>query len=117
VHLDLRGLVGDVVAGDVGVDRDVDAHRLRRLLRRVPRHRRDGLVEHPHVELEPDGRHVPGLLAAEQVAGAADLEVAHRDLEARAELGVVGEGREPLAGLLGERGRRGVEEVRVGALA
>ena len=30
-----------------------------------------------------------GLLVAEQVAGAADLEVAHRDLEAGAELGVV----------------------------
>ena len=30
-----------------------------------------------------------GLLVAEQVAGAAQLEVAHRDLEARAELGVV----------------------------
>ena len=39
------------------------------------------------------------LLGAEQVAGAADLEVAHRDLEARAELGVVGERREAGSGL------------------
>jgi hypothetical protein len=37
---------------------------------------------------------VPGLLRAEQLAGAADLEVAHRDREAGAELGVVGERRQ-----------------------
>ena len=35
-----------------------------------------------------------GLLVAEQVAGAAQLEVAHRDLEARAELGVVATARD-----------------------
>ena len=41
-----------------------------------------------------------GLLVAEQVAGAAELEVAHRDLEAGAELGVVAERRQALGGLL-----------------
>jgi hypothetical protein len=39
---------------------------------------------------------VAGLLVAEQVAGAAHLEVAHRDLEAGAELGEVRERGEPL---------------------
>ena len=57
------------------------------------------------------------LLVAEQVAGAADVEVAHRDLEAGAELGVVGEGREPRRRLLGQRLGRGVEQVGEGALA
>ena len=55
-----------------------------------------------------------GLLRAEQVAGAADLEVAHRDLEAGAELGVVGERGEPRARLGRELARVGIEEVRVG---
>ena len=58
-----------------------------------------------------------GLLVAEQVAGAADVEVAHRDLEAGAELGVVGEGREAGRGVLGQRLGRGVEQVGEGALA
>ena len=38
---------------------------------------------------------MPGLLGAEQVAGVMDLEITHRDLEARAELRVVGERGEP----------------------
>jgi len=50
---------------------------------------RDGLVEELRVHLEADGGHVSRLLVTEQVAGAADLEVAHGDLEARAQLGVV----------------------------
>ena len=60
---------------------------------------------------------MPGLLGAEQVAGAADLEVAHRDLEAGAELGVVGERRQPRrAPPASARARRGIEEVGVGAV-
>ena len=54
-----------------------------------------------------------GLLRAEQLAGAADLEVAHRDREAGAELGVVGERREPRPRLVGQLARVGIEEVRV----
>ncbi len=60
---------------------------------------------------------MPGLLVAEQVAGAADLEVAHRDLEARAELGVVRQRRQPLRGLDRQRRRRVIQQVGVGALA
>ena len=62
----------------------------------LERHR---LVEHREVQLEAQRGDVARLLVAEQVAGAADLEVAHRDLEAGAELGVVGERREPLSAL------------------
>ena len=72
-----------------------------------------GLVEHLDVELEAERRDVAGLLGAEQVAGAADLEVAHRDLEAGAELRVVGERRQPRARLRRQLARIGVEEVGV----
>ena len=58
-----------------------------------------------------------GLLAAEQVAGAADLEVLHRDRHAAAEVGVLGQRGEPLVGGLGERLLGRVEEVGVGPLA
>ncbi len=54
-----------------------------------------------------------GLLGAEQVAGAADLEVAHRDREPCAELGVVGERRQPRPRLRRQLVRVGIEEVRV----
>src|SRR5437868_6867843 len=52
---------------------------------------RNRLREQLDVELEAERGDVARLLVAEQVAGTADLEVAHRDREAGAELGVVGE--------------------------
>ena len=51
--------------------------------RRWPGQLGDRLVQHLDVELEAERGDVAGLLGAEQVAGAADLEVAHRDREAR----------------------------------
>src|SRR4051794_6979612 len=119
VDVDLRLLVGDVVGGHVRVDVDVEAHGLRLLLAREPLAlpRAHGLVEHRHVELEAERRDMPGLLVAEQVARPADLEVAHRDLEAGAKLGVVAQRAEALRRLLGQRGRARVQEVRVRALA
>ena len=47
----------------------------------------DRLGDDLAVEVEADGGDVAGLLGAEQVAGAADLEVAHGDLETRAQVG------------------------------
>jgi hypothetical protein len=38
------------------------------------------------VQLESDGGNLPVLLLAEQVAGPADLEVAHRELESCAQV-------------------------------
>src|SRR4029453_11038969 len=76
-----------------------------------------GVLEHLAVELETDRRHVPGLLVAQQVARAADLEGPHRNTEARAELRVVGERRQASRRLGGERFRRGIEQVGEGALA
>ena len=58
-----------------------------------------------------------GLLAAEQVAGAADLEVLHRDLCTGAEVAVLRDRREPVVGFLGQRLLGWVEEVGIGAVA
>ena len=57
------------------------------------------LTEKLAVEIEADGSHVTGLFCAEEGAGAADFEVAHRDAEAAAEGGVLANGIEPLAGV------------------
>ena len=57
----------------------------------------------------------PGLLAAEDVAGAADLEVGQGDLEAGAELRGVEDRLEALAGLLAHPLAAAVEQVRVRA--
>jgi hypothetical protein len=121
VQLELLGLVGHVVVGKVRFDRQVD-HGLRllddgpavlaaRLLLL------DGLGEHPAVEVEPDRRHMPGLLGTEDVARAPDLEVGERDLEPGAELGRVEDRLEALAGFVGEALAPPVEQVGVGAPA
>jgi hypothetical protein len=60
---------------------------------------------------------VAALALAEQVAGAADLEVAHGDLEAGPQLGGLADRLEPLVGLLGEDLVARVEQVGVGAAA
>src|SRR3954454_19497389 len=73
----------------------------------------DRFVGHLHVQLEPERRDMARLLRAEQIAGAANLEVAHRDREACAELGVVGERRESSACLVRQLVRVGIEQVRV----
>src|SRR6478752_757582 len=113
MNVDAERLRVDVRAGDVGIDASVDPHRPRgdALLALERGHR---LVEQLHVELEADGGHVAGLLRSEQFARAADLEVAHGDGEAGAELGVVGQRREPRTGLRGQLARVGIEEVCVG---
>ncbi len=121
VDLDLGLLVGDVVGRDVGVDVDVQAHRLGQLL--LPHLAvggpglAHGFVEHLHVQLEAERGDVPGLLVPEQVAGAAQLQVAHRHAESGAELGVVRQRRQPLRGVRRERGGGVVHQIRVGALA
>ena len=55
-----------------------------------------GLLEQLHVHLEADGVDLPALLAAEQVAGAANLEVERRDAEAAAEIAELLDRRQPL---------------------
>src|SRR5262245_27737354 len=112
VEVDLERLRGDVGGGHVGVDARVHPHGPRGESS-LARELRDDLVEHLDVELEAERRDVSGLLRAEQVAGAADLQVAHRDREARAELGVVCERREPRSRFRSELARLGIEQVGV----
>src|SRR5438270_107816 len=112
---DAESLRGDVLLGDVRVDPRVDPDRTHRdppLALELG----NGLVQELDVELEADCRDVARLLRPEQLAGAADLEVAHRDREAGAELGVVGERREPGARLRRQLARVRIEEVGVRGL-
>src|SRR3954447_2870977 len=92
VHVDAQRLGSDVLLRHERIDARVDADGPRRdaVLALQFRH---GFVQQLDVELEADRRDVAGLLGAEQLTGAADLEVAHRDREAGTELGVVGERR------------------------
>src|SRR5205085_6950703 len=97
MEVDLQRLRADVVGRHVRVDTCVDPDRARDDAA-LPAQLRDRFGEQLDVELEAESGDVTGLLVAEQVPGAADLEVAHRDREPRAELGVVGERRKPPAG-------------------
>ena len=105
-------LARHVVVRDVRVDRQLDPD-LGPLGRRVVLQLAHRLADHPHVEVEPDPGDVPGLLAAEQVPGAADLQVLQRDVHAGADLGVLRHRGQPLVRGLGQRLLRRVEEVRV----
>ena len=58
----------------------------------------DRLLEHRLVELEADFLDVPRLLVAEQIAGAADVEVVAGELEAGAEAVEIGQHLQPLVG-------------------
>ena len=68
----------------------------------VALHLADGLFEHGGVHLEADGFDVAGLLAAEHVACAAELEVEGGDLEAGAEVRKLFKRGEAAAGDLGQ---------------
>src|SRR4029077_18666767 len=73
VHIDLCRLEGDERGWQVGVDWDVEAQRLQRLLPFSRGGFGYSLVDHLAVELEADRGDVPRLLVTEQVAGAADV--------------------------------------------
>ena len=73
----------------------------------------DRLLQQLDVEVQPDRMDVPTLLAAEQVARAAQLEVERRDAEARSQLREITDCGEPLLGDLREHGIRRDEQVGV----
>ena len=116
VGLHAEVVAGDVIPGDGGGDRHVDGDLGRGLGRRLAGQLGDGLGDHLAVEVEADGGDVAALLAAEEVAGAPDLEVTHGDLEAGAEVGELAERLEPFVGLLRQHPVLGVEQVGVGPL-
>ena len=61
-----------------------------------------GLFQQAHVRVEADRVDVPVLLAAQQIAGAAQLQIERGDLEAGAQVAEFLERRQPLARDLGQ---------------
>src|SRR6266851_5473748 len=77
----------------------------------------NGALQHLTVHIEADGFDVTVLLAAEHVAGAAQLEVESGDAESGAQFAELFHGGEALAGDVGERGVRRNEKIGVSALS
>ncbi len=116
VGLEPQPLALDVFLGDVRIHRQLEPQ-LGLAFGDIATERGDGLADHPQVEVEADSRDVSGLFAAEQVAGSANLEVFERDLDARPEVVVRSDGRQPVERRLGQRLVFVVQEVGVGPLA
>src|SRR5207245_6463211 len=76
----------------------------------------DGPLQHLAIHIEADGFDVAMLLAAEHVAGAAQLEVESRNAESGAQFAELLHGGEAFAGDVGERSVGRNEEISVGAL-
>jgi hypothetical protein len=66
------------------------------------------------VQVVADGGHRTGLVVAEQVTGATDLEVPHGDLEAASERRVVTDRAQSFVGRFGQDAIGRVKEIRVG---
>ena len=116
VRLEAQPLPRHVVVRQVRIDRQLDLD-LGRHVDGVAAEVGDGLADEADVEVEAHALDVTGLLAAEQVAGAADLEVLHGDGHAGAEVGVARDGAQAVVRRLGHRLLGRVEEVGVGPLA
>ena len=86
VELEALADVGHVVVGDEA-GRVAGELGIVLLVDRLALELGDRLLEHGRVGLEADGGDGARLLGAEQIAGAADLEIVRGDLEAGAELG------------------------------
>ena len=123
IGLQPEPLVTDVRARDEVIERQIEVELRRRqhVLDEIfvaatadPLH---GVAEHLNVHLEADGGDRAMLLGTEQVAGAADLQVAERDLEAHAQLVQARHHVQSLVGVLGQRARRVEEQVAIGPLA
>ncbi len=113
MQVDPGRLVADEGRRHVGVDADLHP---RQLLRRgsSPCSCAVASSQHRQVHLEAHRGDLARLLLPQQLAGAPDLQVAHGDLEAGAQLGVVGQGGEPRHGFLGEHRLVGMEQEGVG---
>ena len=77
-------------------------------------HFADGLGDHLAIQVVANRSDVTTLRLAEQVACAANFEVAHRDLESATKVGGLADGLESFVGLFGEGLVAGVEQIGVG---
>ena len=100
----------------MGGSRDLDLH-LGDLVDGLALEPGDRLGHQLAVEVVAHCGDVSGLPGADQVAGAPNLEVPHRDAKSRAELGRLAHGLEPFVGLLGQDLVPRVEQVGIGPLA
>ena len=87
IQFDFMHGIFHVVVGNIGIKQQFD-HRIRRHfgLRSVFQ-RTDRLLQQPAVHFKPDADDVSVLLGTEQITGAADLQVAHGNLETCAQFG------------------------------
>jgi len=74
------------------------------------------VFEEAAIHLIADGGDVAGLFSAQEIACAADFEVAHGDLKASAEHAELFDGHEAFAGNIGELAIFGEDEVAIGAM-
>ena len=113
VQRDASEAVLDVVLGEVGIDAQFHAG-LHGLVERAPAaqglHR---LLDEPHVGLEADFGDEAVLFLAQEVAGTADLEVAHGELVSAAEVGELLERLEAGHGFLRDLAAGGDDEERL----
>ena len=115
VDVDLGPQIADIIAGEEGVAGEVERH-LGGIGGGDPLHPPHGLFEEAAVELVADGGDVAALLGAEEVAGAADLEVAHCQREPRPHAREFLDRSQAPRGGGGEPGRFVDEHVAVGAV-
>ncbi len=113
LHAQVRVL--HVLLRDRHRHRQVDRDR-GRLLDRLAAQLAHGLFEELQIGLDAHRGDVAALLAAQEVAGAADLQVAGGDAEAGAEVGELADGRQALARRLGEDAVLRHQQVAVGEL-
>ena len=89
ICLEAKSLAIDIESRNVSIDRQLEFE-FCRALDFLPLELGDGFADHSQIQIEANASDVTALLAAEQVAGTANLEVFERNLHARAELVVGG---------------------------
>ncbi len=110
--------IAAIVVGQQGGHMQIDlgghAQRVEQVGLAACAQRLHGLAQHVVVELEADLLHIARLLLAQHFAGAANLQVVHGQIEARAQFFHLLNGFEPLAGLLGQTLHIGHQQIGVG---
>lgn len=115
VELDLFPAGGDVGAGEVGGDGEVDGD-VSQLTERLFFEATDGVFEELAVEFVTDGGDVTGLFGSEDISRTSNFEIAHGDAESGTEFTEFLDGLEAFGGIGAEALAGFDEEVAVGAV-
>ena len=112
VHLHAQHIVRYVFLRKVGVHLHIHAgfHIAHRSIAAHFAHR---VLDHLHIHIIADRRHKAALLTAQQIARAADLQIAHRDAEARSEFGKFADGVQALIRRFGKHLVRADGKIRI----